>query len=61
MTTVIIIAAVLIVIVLFLPSKKKKGRKKGGNGTGVWENTSSMRIAQFVDYICRKIKELIGE
>lgn len=59
MTTVIIIAAVLIVIILFFPVKKKN-KKKSGNGTGAWDNTPSIRFAQFADYIRRKIKDLIG-
>ena len=60
---IIIIAAVLIVIILLIPSNKSKNKKKKqkiDNGTYVWENKSSMRFAQFIDHICRKIKELIG-
>ena len=58
MPGILITAAVCIAVVLLLPSGKKK--KKKGNGTDVWENTPSMRIAQFADYISRKLKDLIG-
>lgn len=60
MTTIIIVAAVIVLIILLIPSKKKTSRKKGGNGTDVWNNTPSMRIAQFADSIRRKIKDWIG-
>lgn len=51
-----IIAAVLILTIMCIPNKEKGG-KKDKKGTIVWKNTLFMRIVQFFEYICKKIKK----